>query len=190
MVLWVSQSAIELCSSVEGHPRRHLFNSDDDAILKNLRQTLPTETWPNIAEIMSELINCTVSAHQCRDRWLYYLSGQFPQMPREWTQDDQDRLNQRVADVGTKWAMLALEFPGWSDNHLKNKYWTCQKRGGGPPGKRGRKPNPPPQEVAPPITETGELELSESDRDMLAILNGNLSFGHLGGDSWRWDRLF
>lgn len=91
------------------------FTPEDDERLKQLVLQFGTMEWRQISRLMGDR-----SARQCRDRWKNYLNPSVNNAP--WTEYEDNLLDQKVAELGRKWSIIAKFFPGRTDINIKNRY--------------------------------------------------------------------
>ncbi len=58
-------------------------------------------SWPDISKAMG-----TRTARQCKDRYLNYLSSSIP---KPWTQQEDDMLNEKYNKFGGNWRQVTVE---------------------------------------------------------------------------------
>jgi hypothetical protein len=104
-----------MTSSSERQTRRR-FTVNEDQTLRGLVCTYGLNRWETIASYLPER-----TARQCRDRYEYYLAPNVYNPP--WTDAQDELLETKVSEWGTKWVFLARFFPGRNGNHLKNRWY-------------------------------------------------------------------
>jgi hypothetical protein len=101
---------------------RRKFSSDDDDELRRLVAVCGKENWTDIAACM----RVPFTSRQCRDRWCNYLS---PKLNHEyWTEEEDQRLLHAIDRYGTRWSLIAPDFPDRSGNAIQNRYFILTRR--------------------------------------------------------------
>jgi hypothetical protein len=100
---------------------RFPFSPEEDAQLRALVDSHGQTDWVAIAECMPGR-----SSRQCKERWMHYLSPDITQ--RNWTEEEDERLIQKVDEMGRRWQLLVPFFPGRTDVGLKNRYNVLQRK--------------------------------------------------------------
>jgi hypothetical protein len=100
---------------------RHKFTPDEDGLLRQLVTQCGTSDWSQIAQPFPSR-----TARQCRDRWKNYLSPEV--MTGNWTDADDQLLVEKVAELGSRWSVIAQLFPGRTDIGVKNHYISITGR--------------------------------------------------------------
>ena len=104
---------------------KHKFTPSEDMRLHELVTQNGTASWKTIARYMPNR-----SSRQCRERWKYYLATGATQQDT-WTQEEDNLLMEKHAEIGPKWAMLVPFFSNRTDINLKNRFHRlkrCQVR--------------------------------------------------------------
>ncbi|KAH0795285.1 Myb-like DNA-binding domain containing protein [Histomonas meleagridis] len=96
---------------------RHKFSKQEDETLKRIVQQHGEGNWSVIASCMKNR-----TARQCRERYKNYLSPNIKNDP--WTQEEEILLEKKYAELGPRWAKIALFFESRSDVNVKN-HWTA-----------------------------------------------------------------
>jgi hypothetical protein len=114
------QSGVPLIPQ-EKHHSRCRFSPEEDDLLRTLVAQLGTQDWTAISRHFLRR-----SPRQCRDRWKHYLSPDL--LPEIWSDADNDLLFAKVAELGPRWAQIALLFPGRTDIRVKNHYMALKTK--------------------------------------------------------------
>ena len=96
---------------------RHKFSKQEDETLKRIVQQHGEGNWSLIASCMKNR-----TARQCRERYKNYLSPNIKNDP--WTPEEELLLEKKYAELGPRWAKIALFFENRSDVNVKN-HWTA-----------------------------------------------------------------
>jgi len=63
---------------------------------------------------------------QCRERWFNHLC---PEVKKgDWSAEEDETLLRAVAELGSQWSIIVKRMPGRTDNAIKNRYNTIQRR--------------------------------------------------------------
>lgn len=96
---------------------RHKFSKQEDETLRRIVMQHGEGNWGTIAACMKNR-----TARQCRERYKNYLSPRIKNEP--WTQEEEQLLERKFAELGPKWAKIALFFESRSDVNVKN-HWAA-----------------------------------------------------------------
>ncbi|KAH0792654.1 Myb-like DNA-binding domain containing protein [Histomonas meleagridis] len=96
---------------------RHKFTKQEDETLKRIVQQHGEGNWSIIASCMKNR-----TARQCRERYKNYLSPNIKNDP--WSPEEELLLEEKYAELGPRWAKIALYFENRSDVNVKN-HWTA-----------------------------------------------------------------
>ncbi|XP_015958481.1 transcription factor MYB33 isoform X1 [Arachis duranensis] len=103
----------------EGHLKKGPWTSAEDAILVDYVKKNGEGNW-NAVQRHSGLARCGKS---CRLRWANHLR---PDLRKgAFTEEEERRIIELHAKMGNKWARMAAELPGRTDNEIKN-YWNTR----------------------------------------------------------------
>jgi hypothetical protein len=116
-----------------------MFSPQEDDELTRLVLAMGDGAWVHVASRMPP----GFTPRQCRERWRNYLDPRLGSDP--WTEAEDARLVEEFQRLGTRWAMIAEQFPGRSGNTIRNRYLLLQrKRDKDARGSPGARPAPPP----------------------------------------------
>jgi len=105
------------------------WSDEEDQLLLTLVKEHGARNWTNL--IAPYLPGRT--GKQCRERFRNFVD---PSRKRTaWTPEEERKAAELHAKYGNKWATIARELPGRSDNDVKNHFYASQRR------KRPRDPN-------------------------------------------------
>ena len=94
----------------------------EDQRLKEIIMTCGTKNWAHIA---SQIPNR--NSRQCQERWEYYLSPNLNNSP--WSEDEDRLLEEKFAEFGSKWTVIAKFFNGRTNTNVKNRYLALCRGG-------------------------------------------------------------
>ena len=108
------------CSPCYAAPKQK-FSPDEDQRLIQLVSTYKAD-WKTIANLLGNNRN----ARQCRDRYVHYLSPTVNRGP--WTDEEDQLLMQKYAELGSKWGLMSQCFNNRTDVQLKNRFNLLNRR--------------------------------------------------------------
>jgi hypothetical protein len=111
---------------VHKHTRpRSKFTGEEDEKLRALVTQLGNRHWEAIAQYMPGR-----TARQCRDRYKNYLLDSLVSTP--WTQEEDQILREKYAELGPKWVEISKGLNGRSGNDVKNRWYKHLSKWGQP----------------------------------------------------------
>jgi hypothetical protein len=105
---------------MKGLPKNK-FTPEEDMRLKEIIRNGACEDWAAVASHFPDR-----NPRQCRERWNNYVNPAVMKLP--WTPMEDFLLEQKYAELGPKWQIIAKFFPTRSKNYVKNRWLTIQRR--------------------------------------------------------------
>lgn len=87
-----------------------------------------TKDWKTVSIFMNDR-----TPRQCRERWKYYLAPNVENGP--WTQEEDNKLIDLVAEYGSQWALISKCFNQRTGTNVKNRFILLQRKCGKSPAK-------------------------------------------------------
>jgi hypothetical protein len=102
------------------HAPRQKFTPEEDARLRMLVEAQGTDSWDVIAQQMEER-----TGRQCKNRWKIYLAPDV--CLTKWTVTDNEKLIEKVKELGPKWSVIAGFFRGRTGVKVRNQWFYLMR---------------------------------------------------------------
>lgn len=97
------------------------WSPEEDRLLHDLVLLHGPKKWSIIARSFKNRIG-----KQCRERWHNHLN---PEVRKDaWTTGEDKLIIELVDQIGSRWAAIAKQLPGRTDNSIKNRYYSHLKK--------------------------------------------------------------
>ncbi len=114
-------------SEFKQSPQKAPWTLDEDSLLRQLIVQNGMRHWQEIAKcINSSLPFSKRQGKQCRERWINFLDPSINKNP--WTEDEDLVLLMKQQKKGKKWAEIAKEMEGRTENQVKNRFNALIKK--------------------------------------------------------------
>jgi hypothetical protein len=122
---------------------------EDEAIIQHVLEN-GTTSWVSLAKFLPGRLG-----KQCRERWINHLDPSNNR--RSWTAKEDETLAELHEIFGNSWVKIAGIMQGWSDNYLKNRWNTMERKKRRPPRSPHGIRRPAPENVPRPHLEESTL---------------------------------
>jgi hypothetical protein len=110
-----------LAASKVVNAKRPWTEEEDKRLLEAITK-FGAQRWPLIASMVAR----GRAGKQCRERWFNHLC---PAVKKgEWTEEEDRIIQEGVQELGTKWSEIVKRLPGRTDNAIKNRFNSQQRR--------------------------------------------------------------
>ncbi len=123
--MWKSQVSFKVDNYFIMVKRQKWKLVEDQCLMDLVLKEKGTIKWDVIAHQM-KTEGFVKSSKQCRERWMHQLD---PELNKEkWTQEENLKLFQFHNKIGNQWKKISEQFPGRTDNAIKNNFFSLIRK--------------------------------------------------------------
>lgn len=105
------------------------WSQSEDEILLKIVVSRGAKAWSSIAKEINAMVHNGHSVRigrHCRERWYNHVD---PELKKgEWTETEDQILINLQRDLGNKWSEISRKMPGRTENSVKNRFKSLEKK--------------------------------------------------------------